>query len=226
MALSACLLVFTKPARPGMVKTRLIGELTPEQAADLHEAFLSDLLARLEGAPFETRIAWALDEGDPFPPSPLPGVRQEGEDLGERLYRALAQASGRHQLVAAVGSDHPELEPETVAEAFRELGGGADVVLGPADDGGYYLVGLRREALHPRLFEEIPWSTSAVLARTRDRIAELGLSARFLESGHDVDTVEDLERLARRIARGELPDLPSTESLLRRWDRLPQEAPA
>ena len=87
------LLLFTKPAREGRVKTRLIGDLTPAEAAALHTAFLEDLLDRLSGGIFDLRLAWALDPGEPVPGGPIPGVRQEGEDLGERLFRTLAAAT-------------------------------------------------------------------------------------------------------------------------------------
>src|SRR5687767_10365346 len=94
------LLLFTKPARPGKVKTRLIGALSPAAAAELHAAFVQDLAERLRLADFDTRVAWALEASEPVPEGPvpgtslgLPGSRQEGGDLGERLYRALAAAA-------------------------------------------------------------------------------------------------------------------------------------
>lgn len=220
MAPRSCLLIFTKPAVAGRVKTRLVGDLSPEQAARLHQAFLDDLLERISGGPFDLRVTWALEEDEALPPDPVGALRQEGADLGERLYRGLARSGREYELVGAVGSDHPEMALETVTTAFRWLEEGADVVLGPAEDGGYYFVGVRREALHPRMFEEIPWSTSAVLSRTRQRIEELGLEARYLDPGHDVDTPEDLGRLAARIDRGEIADLHATEKLLRSWNRL------
>src|SRR5436305_8455451 len=80
------LLLFTKPPRPGRVKTRLIGELTADEAARLHATFLEDLLARLRGGDFELRLAWALEADDAdeeVPAGPVPGVRQQGSDLGE-----------------------------------------------------------------------------------------------------------------------------------------------
>src|SRR6476469_3519849 len=79
------LLLFTKPAREGRVKTRLIGDLTAAEAAALHGAFLADLLDRLLDGDFELRIAWALEPGEEIPAGPWPGLRQEGSDLGERL---------------------------------------------------------------------------------------------------------------------------------------------
>ncbi|HYH47031.1 MAG TPA: DUF2064 domain-containing protein, partial [Thermoanaerobaculia bacterium] len=153
------LLLFTKPARPGRVKTRLIGDLTPLQAADLHGAFLEDLLERLQGGSFDLRIAWALDDGDELPGGPVPGLRQEGAGLGERLFGALSGAArevaletGHRGAVMALGSDHPTLPLELVHHAFERVEAGAEVVLGPAEDGGYYLIALGAGAVAPRLF--------------------------------------------------------------------------
>jgi rSAM/selenodomain-associated transferase 1 len=221
---AGCLLLFTKPAVPGRVKTRLIGALTPGEAASLHEAFLADLVSRLAASPrFALRLAWALEPGEEVPPGPPAGLRQEGADLGERLYRALAAAAAEHPLVAAVGSDHPRLAVERVEQAFDLLASGAPVVLGPAEDGGYYLVGARREALTPRLFEEVPWSGPRVLEATLERCAELGLRPRLLPPEADVDTPEDLARLSAELAAGPAAACPRTSALLARWGRL--EAP-
>ncbi len=159
---AACALLYTKPARPGKVKTRLIGDraaggLTATAAAELHGAFLGDVVESLARGRFELRLAWALEPGDEDPGSGLPGAghpgsglpqeflgipgfRQRGEDLGERLFDGLCRAARRSELVAAVGSDHPELLPATVEDGFRRLAAGADVVLGPTPDGGYYLI--------------------------------------------------------------------------------------
>jgi len=214
------LLLFTKPAREGRVKTRLIGALTPAQAAALHQAFLDDLLDRLREGSFDLRLAWALDPGEPLPEGPVAGVRQEGDDLGERLYRALAAAGREAQSVAAVGSDHPTLPLETVHEAFARLEGrlegGADVVLGPAEDGGYYLIALRAGAVAPRLFEDIAWSTDRVFPDTVERCRELGLRLELLPEASDVDTPEDLHRLAFRMNGDDL-GCPRTRALLDAW---------
>jgi len=211
------LLLFTKPAREGRVKTRLIGDLTPAQAAALHTAFLEDLLDRLrEGLreDIELRLAWALDPEEAVPSGPLPGVRQEGRDLGERLYRALSGAAAEAGAVMALGSDHPTLPLERVHQAFERVESGADVVLGPAEDGGYYLIALRAGAVAPRLFEEIAWSTGRVFAATLDRCRELGLAVELLPEASDVDTPEDLRRLAARMAGDGDLGCPRTHALL------------
>ncbi len=206
------LLLFTKPARAGKVKTRLIGDLTATDAARLHAAFLEDVLARLRGGDFELRIAWALDPEEELPAGPVPGVRQQGSDLGERLYRALSGAGGG--AVAAVGSDHPAIPLELVHRAFAAVEAGADVALGPAEDGGYYLIALRSGvAVSPRLFADIAWSTEQVLPATLERCRELGLRVELLPMASDVDTPDDLRRLAARLAVSDL-GCPRTRDLL------------
>lgn len=214
MAASRRLLLFTKPAREGRVKTRLIGDLTAAEAAQLHAAFLADLLDRLREGSFELRLAWALDPDEEIPAGPVPGMRQEGSDLGERLYRALSAGDAR--TVMALGSDHPTLPLSLIHRAFETLEAGADVVLGPAEDGGYYLIALRAGAVHPRLFEGIAWSTDRVLPATLERCRELGLAVELLPEASDVDTPEDLRRLAERLAADVDSDLgcPRTRDLL------------
>jgi len=220
MGHDACLLVFTKPARPGQVKTRLIGPLTPGEAAEIHAAFLADVLASLAGGPFDLRIAWALAEGEEVPGTALPGERQRGADLGERLYSSLAAAARQYPRVAAVGSDHPELSRGRVEAAFEGLETGTDVVLGPSEDGGYYLIGVRAEALRPEIFTGVPWSTEEVLATTLGRLGELGLSHTLLPTASDVDTPADLAALTARLAAGGGEECPHTRELLVRWGRL------
>jgi uncharacterized protein len=225
------LLLFTKPARAGRVKTRLIGDLTPAQAAALHTAFVEDLLARLQEARCELHLAWALEAGEALPEATtfvggtgLPGLRQEGEDLGERLYTALAGAAREARVVAALGSDHPTLPVELVEQAFAAVEAGARVVLGPAEDGGYYLVALAAPVPR-RLFEGIDWSTGRVLAQTLERCRELSIVPELLPEAADVDTPEDLDRLARLMAGSDL-GCPRTRGLLEAWGRLPKEVEA
>lgn len=224
-ASSRRLLLFTKPAREGRVKTRLIGDLTAAEAAELHAAFLADLLARLRGGDFELRLAWALEPAEEVPSGPAPGIRQEGSDLGERLYRALSAAAAEAAVVAALGSDHPTLPLELVHLAFEKVEAGADVVLGPAEDGGYYLIALRAGAVSRRLFAEIAWSTEQVLPATLERCRELGLATELLPVAADVDTPGDLRRLAERMVTGDL-GCPRTRELLAAWGRLPVKGAA
>jgi rSAM/selenodomain-associated transferase 1 len=213
------LLLFTKPARAGRVKTRLIGDLTPEQAAALHAAFLDDLLDRLRPGRFMLTLAWALDPEDAVPEGPLPGIRQRGDDLGERMFTALSEAAGEGMAAAALGSDHPTVRLEIVERAFELLEEGAEVVLGPADDGGYYLIALRGRGVARRLFEGIAWSTEQVFPVTLERCRELGLRLELLPQASDVDTPDDLRRLAAAMTREDL-GCPRTRALLEAWGKV------
>jgi rSAM/selenodomain-associated transferase 1 len=223
------LLLFTKPAREGRVKTRLIGDLTAAEAAALHAAFLDDLVERLRKGDFELRLAWALDPDDPIPDGAVPGIRQEGEDLGERLYRALSNAANSQaDSVMALGSDHPTVPLAVIHRAFEAVEASTQpntpVAIGPAEDGGYYLIALRSDAVFRRLFEDIPWSTDRVLSQTLERCRELELQVELLPMDTDVDTPDDLRRLAARMAGGDL-GCPRTWDLLRSWYRLPGQRP-
>jgi len=216
------LLLFAKAPVPGRVKTRLVapGGLTASEAASLQRALVADLGHRLSVGPWDLVLMWALTP-DAQPPAELtpadvPWRCQEGRDLGERLYNGLRWAADGADHVAAVGSDHPDLDSVRVEEAFDALDAGREAVLGPAADGGYYLIALRREALHPRLFEGIAWSAPSVLATTLSRLGELGLDATLLPEAHDLDTVADLARFRERLeCRAELRSLcPRTAEVL------------
>jgi len=224
------LLLFTKPALQGRVKTRLIGDLTAAQAAELHAAFLADLLPRLAAGDFALDLLWAVEPEEPVPASCWPGVdslRQEGADLGERLYRALAAAASRSAVVAALGSDHPTVEVALVERAFAAVEAGVDAALGPAADGGYYLIALAAGAVRRRLFEAVPWSTPAVLQATLERCGQLGLTVELLPVAGDVDTPADLARLADSLAPAgaAAAACPRTRALLDSWRRLPVGPP-
>jgi len=201
------LLLFARAPIPGRVKTRLVapGGLTPAGAASLQRALVADLGHRLSAGPWELVLMWASTP-DAEPPSDLapaavPWRLQEGRDLGERLYRGLRWAADGADRVAAVGSDHPDLDSARVEEAFEALDAGREAVLGPAADGGYYLIALRREALHRRLFEGIAWSSPSVFGATLTRLGELGLDTALLPEAHDLDTVADLARFRQRLER-------------------------
>lgn len=222
------LLLFTKPAVPGRVKTRLTTELTPEEAAAVHRAFVGDLVERLAKGDFDLRIAWALAPGeevpvDLLPEPPPPSLRQRGDDLGERLFRGLTEAArldGGAGAVAAIGSDHPTVLLEPVHRAFARVEAGADVVLGPSFDGGYYLIVLAAGAVRRELFEGIDWSTDRVLAQTRERIAAAGLRLETVDEALDVDTPEDLGLLVAELEAAEPTLCPRTRRLLRTLGRM------
>lgn len=197
------LLIFVKQPRPGGVKTRLAASLGAEAAAQLYRALAEEevRLTAPKGDEYRRWLCFTPEEAraeiaDWFPGEEL--LPQEGRDLGERMARAVDEAFRRGAgRVAVIGSDVPWVSREIVLEAFGALAGGA-VALGPARDGGYYLIALARP--EPRLFEGIAWSTPSVLSATVERAGALGLSVRLLDPLPDIDTTEDLEAERERLA--------------------------
>jgi uncharacterized protein len=197
------LLVVAKRPAPGRTKTRLTPPLTPEQAAMLYECFLQDTLAIMRQVPdVQPVIAYLPAAEDGYFRQLAPDfelILQEGDDLGARLDNALTHYLGQgYARVAIMNSDGPTLPPTCLAAAFAALDGDADVVLGPCDDGGYYLIGLKRPA--PRLLREVRMSTPDVTADTLALAAEEGLTVVLLPTWYDVDDAASLHHLAREIA--------------------------
>jgi len=218
----ACVILFAKPPCPGRVKTRLVGGVvTPERAASLYAAFLHDMTAKFAGsADYDVRFAWALDDLlESLPESTIPGFRQEGRDLGERMFRALAGMARDYSYVLVVGTDHPDLPVSSVARAVQWLRDGAEAVLGPSDDGGYYLIGLPAGSVHEELFSGVEWSTPRVLEQTLSRFAERGMVPELLPLGADIDRPDDLTALRRRL-QANRSQAPATLAELKSWGEL------
>ena len=197
MTTPKALLVVAKRPTPGQTKTRLTPPLTPEQAAQLYESFLRDTLDLIRRAPGVRPILAYLpeDEEDYFhalaPDFEL--LPQTGGDLGARLDNALSYClNDGFQQAVIMDSDSPTLPAEYLAQAFTALDT-ADTVLGPCDDGGYYLIGLKRPT--PRLLREVKMSTPTVTRDTLALAAQEKLSVAQLPLWYDVDTVAELERL-------------------------------
>ena len=183
-----------------------------DEAAELYRAFIRDTLHLAQrSAVASVFVAWTPDDGRAALGSVLgdPDVhwlRQRGSHLGERLSNAFAafRQDGWEKTVV-LGGDSPLLPHTYVAAAFEALDR-HDVVLGPADDGGYYLIGLRGRdrrknatGRYDRLFESISWGTGRVLRQTRAAIRAAGLTCHELPAWHDVDRPADLDRLIREI---------------------------
>ena len=218
---SRALIVVAKQPKPGETKTRLSPLLDPEQAVELYCCFLLDtleLMRRVDGArPF---VAYSPLTAEGYFRRIAPGdfefLPQIGDNLGQRLNNVLARClSMGYAQVIVMNSDSPTLPVDHLQQAFELLQNpGVDVVLGPSDDGGYYLVGLKHP--YPALFDVV-MSTATVLQETLVRAREQGLRTVCLPSWYDVDTPEDLQRLI-----GELPSLPDhvaveTRRLLAEW---------
>jgi rSAM/selenodomain-associated transferase 1 len=197
-----------KAPRPGEVKTRLASAIGEAGAADLYRDFLLDMLDRLVRVPGGTPVvAFAPADAEPVFAALAPDTArlpQRGDDLGARLAHLFDDLfrSG-YQGAVVLGSDLPTLPAELLVGAVTRVAGAAasgrpEVVLGPTEDGGYYLIGLTQPA--PMLFDGIAWSTARVLAQTEARAAAAGLPVVRLDSWFDVDVPADLERLRRSLA--------------------------
>jgi len=190
---SPTVLIAVKAPAPGRAKTRLVPPLTPEQAAAIQEALLLDTLEACRAEVPATALLYADPEDAPYL-GRLAGadarlVLQEGRGLAD----ALRLGAARHiedGPVAIVSSDIPGVPPGALRQAFAALDEGADVVLGPALDGGYWLIAMREYSDAP--FRSIPWSTPAVYAVTMRRCEQAGLRVTTLEPWRDVDTPVDL----------------------------------
>jgi rSAM/selenodomain-associated transferase 1 len=212
--------LFAKWPAPGAAKTRLAAG-DPAFGARVARAFLLDSLDRLATvdaarvlvfAPPEARAEFAAVTASRFELE-AQGPGGLGERLSAFFARRLSAGAGA---VVALGSDSPTLPPEIVERAFRDLES-ADVVLGPAADGGYYLIGCGRKL--PPVFEGIDWGTSRVLQQTVARLADPGWRVVLLPPWYDVDTPQDWDMLAGHVAAlrraGADPGVPHTEALLR-----------
>ena len=203
---SALLIQFARSPEPGEVKTRMLPHLSARQACDLHRELVAWTARRLTSAGLgvvELAVAGRTG-GSLFSECRASGVSaiypQEGADLGERMYRAIVHGLARYDRVILVGSDCPWIDRAYLQAALEALEG-APVVLGPALDGGYVLVGARE--VRPELFSQISWGTDAVLAQTRVRLEQLGWLWRELPALRDVDRPEDLRAWrALRSAEG------------------------
>lgn len=209
-------MVAKQPAA-GRTKTRLCPPLDGEAAAALYTCFLGDVLDLMRRVPdVEHAIAYLPAEARPYFAQLAPDmelVLQHGMNLGERLDQLLTDAlhAGADQAVV-MSSDCPTLPADSVIRAFIELDQGADVVLGPCDDGGYYLIGLKTP--QPRLLREVPMSTPTVLHETLVLAEELHLQVALLPPWYDVDTIDDLARLRAELVETPAEIAPRTRHLL------------
>jgi uncharacterized protein len=220
------LAVMTKVPQAGQVKTRLVPPLTPEQAAELNKCFLRDTAAAISNAIAGHNacgIAVYTPTGaesayDDIFSSNFSLLPQRGKEFGERLYLAaqdLFQCGFKS--VCLIDSDSPTVPAENFAQAVKLLMQLGDrTVLGPCDDGGYYLIGLKKP--HKELFDRIDWSTERVLAQTIQQARETRLEVELLEPGYDVDDEASLRRMCNQLlADTASPDIaPHTRRFLRK----------
>jgi hypothetical protein len=197
-----------KAPRPGKVKTRLTPPLTPEQASALNICFIRDTTENIQQVTEASNSAGLVvytpvgDESafESLLPSGFRLLAQRGDGFGERLlYAAEDLFCCGFSAVCLIDSDSPTLPQDALLQAVERLSRAGDrMVLGGSDDGGYYLIGIKR--LHHRLFEQIDWSTERVFGQTLERAREIGLRAELLPTWYDVDDSATLERLRRELA--------------------------
>ncbi|HZH90938.1 MAG TPA: TIGR04282 family arsenosugar biosynthesis glycosyltransferase [Pyrinomonadaceae bacterium] len=223
--------VMIKAPRAGASKTRLVPPLTHEEAARLSVAFLRDTaeniadacLEHSDGAVHAVAVytpAGAEGAFDELLPPGFALLVQRGDAFGERLFHAAADLLRLgYESCCLIDSDSPTLPRALLTAAVEELRRPGDrLVLGPSDDGGYYLIGMKRA--HPRLFEEIAWSTADVSKHTLERAREIDLEVKLLPAWYDVDDASTLCRLHDELfdAPGDAFDAPAGDDDKARGD--------
>lgn len=198
--LKKALLIFAKKPHPGKVKTRLVPPLSSKQAAELYDCMMGDILAKVANCPFLAGRFLFYEEADRAREyfvgrtQGMTCLPQRGIDLGEKMAEAFRAVFAQgYGAAVVIGTDAPDLPVNFIEMAFRRLeGSDCEAVYGPCNDGGYYLLGMRK--LHSQLFRDVPWSTSAVLEVSLQKAREAGIAFSLLPPWHDVDTATDLER--------------------------------
>ena len=196
------LIVVAKQPMPGKTKTRLSPPLKPEQASDLYECFLKDTLDLIRNVKqIQPVIAFLPTRAEGYFQQLAPDfdlIPQDGTDLGARLDNAISTYLSRgYERVVIMNSDGPTLPLTYLAQAFTALQSGSNVVLGPCEDGGYYLIGVKQPI--QRLLREVEMSTPTVAADTIALAIEQNLRVHLLPTWYDVDDAASLLRLVREV---------------------------
>jgi uncharacterized protein len=186
------IIVFVKNPRPGKVKTRLAATIGDDKALAVYLDMLKHTLNETRKVEADTYIYFSEETDISIGNNILPSRKavQSGKDLGEKMKNAFSEvlnSSGGKVIIT--GTDCPGINAEILQTAFNLLSG-ADIVIGPAADGGYYLLGMK--ALHPQLFQSVEWSSSSVFQTTINRCIENKLDYKLLDMLHDVDEEKNL----------------------------------
>lgn len=211
------IVIFAKAPIPGLVKTRLAGYLTPEECAELYKCFFLDIVASIDKLSYSLFVSFTPSEAEntirELVSSGISVFPQAGNDLGERMFNAALYISGLGKTkIIFIGADIPFLNEDHIAQAVKSLES-YDLCIGPAYDGGYYLIGLKKP--EPMLFKGIAWGTAKVLNQTKGRIEELGLKCSLLPILRDIDTIDDLACLSAQLHDDSIPAFaPNTREYL------------
>lgn len=209
------LILFAKAPILGRVKTRLVPPLTYQQSHDLHRAFIKDTLERVSELCGVRLYLGYYPKGheDKFKGLLPEGVElfcQQGRDLGERMQNAFVRFLKPDNQVVIMGTDIPFLPTKYIQDAFAKLNS-HDVVIGPAIDGGYYLIGSKVDV--PEIFQDMPWGTDKVFELTRSRLKQSGYKHASISSCHDIDRPEDLYQLNHYLTHNS-HQLPATREVM------------
>jgi hypothetical protein len=198
-----CLAVFVRDPEPGKVKTRLASACGSLFAAELYGYFVDDLLEALAPGNYDLELFFTPAGrereirqrfGGRFSYTP-----QEGAELGERMEKAFRFCFARgFASTLLIGSDFPDLTAEVIEQAFMALENGDDAAVGPAFDGGYYLIGFRADTFHHAVFSQMPWGEDSVFEKTVNRLHDRGYRVHRAPPWHDIDTEQDLADLQTR----------------------------
>ena len=192
--LKKLLMIFVKNAIAGRVKTRLAADIGEDKALEIYLKLLHHTL-EVAASTDASREVWYSDyteNNDGVDETTFTKKLQQGDYLGDRMKYAFKEAfDAGYNKVVIIGSDCPGLSIEILDEAFQKLDG-KDVVFGPSEDGGYYLLGMSE--YEPALFERVAWSTGSVLSQSLDNAGKNLRSVAILRELNDIDTVEDLEK--------------------------------
>lgn len=192
-----CIIFFVKYPEPGMVKTRLADHSSPEAAADFYRTFVEEKIAELECCDKDILVfhypEGARQEMKEWLGPKFRYLGQKGTELGRRMENAFREAFFMgYERAVLVGSDIPGLSCEIVEAAFEAVSSDT-AALGPAEDGGYYLIGFHRTGYVPEVFRKMEWSTGGVFQTTVDRLIANELKCAGLPQLDDMDTIEDVE---------------------------------
>lgn len=210
MSKRSALIVFARAPSAGGIKTRLLPALQEADVLALYQDLLRHTLAVARRSSVEDIYIYATPGVDDPHLKALAeefgtGLRrQTGSDLGERMAHAFEEGFLGHERVLIIGCDCPGLEPGDIDAAVAGLSTGAGAVVGPAEDGGYYLIGLAR--FSRVLFEDMPWGSARVLERTLDWLRRLDFQTRILPTRWDIDRPADVARYRQWLARRAAPD--------------------
>jgi uncharacterized protein len=202
--IAGAMMVIAKTPVIGRVKTRLCPPLSLDQACDVAWACLLDTLDTAASVPAARHVLVLDGEPGPWIPGIFEVIPQRGSGLAERLAAAFSDVADAGIVVAM---DTPQVTQEQLCVGLRAIADGADAVLGLADDGGYWVIGLRCGVDVTAVFENVPMSTSQTGAAQRRQLDLLGLGTTMLPSQRDIDTMEDLYVVVAGMADGRLPEL-------------------